>query len=389
MERLEAADQKTDAHSSSFRRPVVVYLRELPTFLNLIGFHDRGVEFLQVDGSQGEGGGQILRTAVFFSVVQNRPIVVSNIRAGRKEPGLKRQHVSALGVLAQVFGGVLTGAVEGSSEVRFAPGDSRADDLTVDMKTAASITLVLQAVVPAAAIKGRELSLHLTGGTDVPWSPTFDYFAIVAREAYARIGIEFKASDSRRGFYPRGGGRATAKVLPCQAIQPLDMIARSNIEEGRVISRCSRLSVRVAERQYSAAASVLSEGGLNPLAHEVVEDEADSPGSSILIYHSEVDALLGSDGLGARGKPAESVGKEAAERFVGAVRSGATLDSNIADMVLPLLSMADRPSRVAVPEVSSHLQTGLGLAKQFTGCEYSISKDGERWLVSVTPGRGN
>ena len=344
------------------------------------------MEYLEVDGSQGEGGGQILRTAVVYSVIQKRPIRVSKIRAGRETPGLKRQHVSALGVLAEVFDGKLTGAVEGSSEVSFAPGSHKLDRLAVDMGTAASITLVLQAVVPAAALSGSKLSLELVGGTDVPWSPTFDYFDRVLQEAYAAVGIRFDAKVSRRGYYPRGGGRVRVDIEPCEKMNPLNLLGISHVGAAGIVSRCAMLPRHVAERQLSAAASVLDGAGIRSGQREVTEGDADSPGSSILIYSTGGGALLGCDAIGARGRPAEAVGREAAGSFIEAVRSRACVDSNLADMVLPLLSLAPGPSRVRVPSVSSHLKTGLALAKQFTSCEFAMVQEGSSWVVSVMPG---
>ncbi len=343
------------------------------------------MEYLEVDGSQGEGGGQVLRTAVVFSVIKKMPIRVSKIRAGREVPGLKTQHVSALRVLADVFDGELADAVEGSSEVYFAPGSPKLDRIFLDMRTAASITLVLQAVVPAAALSGSNLSLELVGGTDVPWSPTFDYFDVVLREAYAAIGIRFDSKVGRRGYYPRGGGHVTVDVEACRAMKPLDLVARPSIDRVGALSRCAMIPRHVAERQLNSATSVLDGAGIRLGHANVAEEKADSPGSSFLIYSTGDGALLGSDAIGARGKPAEAVGREAANNFVGAVRSGACLDANLADMVLPLLSLAPGPSRVSVPAVSSHLKTGLALAQQFTSCEFAMVEDGPRWVVSVKP----
>jgi len=343
------------------------------------------VQFLDIDGSQGEGGGQILRTALAFSVIKGRPVRVSRVRAGRKEPGLRRQHVSALKILADIFDGELTGAVEGSSQVTFSPGRARLKSLSIDMGTAASITLVLQAVVPAASLFGSSVTLDLRGGTDVPWSPTFDYFATVVRGAYAAIGMEFEARAQRRGYYPRGGGRVTASVRPSEGVRPLDLITQPMAHDVRVWSRCGMLPSHVAERQMAAAASALEAEGYRPSETNVASDEADSPGSSVLVSSLASGEFLGSDSLGKKGVPAEEVGRGAAESLVAAIRSGATLDSNLADMILPLLSLADVPSRAKVPEVTPHLETSLAIAKQFTSCSYRRAQGDRCWLVEVTP----
>ena len=170
------------------------------------------MEAVEVDGSFGEGGGQILRTAAAFAIALHRPIHVTGIRAGRRVPGLRQQHVSALEILRAVSGGRRAGCSVGSSEISFQPGSGSETSLFFDLRTAASITLVLQAVVPAVALSGRRLSLELVGGTDVPWSPTFDYFATVVRHAFSMVGVGFSAETLSRGYYPRGGGRARVSI---------------------------------------------------------------------------------------------------------------------------------------------------------------------------------
>jgi RNA 3'-phosphate cyclase len=345
------------------------------------------VDFVAIDGSRGEGGGQILRTAVTFSAILQKPVSVTKIRAGRGEPGLRRQHLSALLVLAKVFGGRLEGASEGSSAIRFVPGDANVDSLSVDMGTAASITLVLQAVVPAVALSGRKLRLELKGGTDVPWSPTFDYFATVVRRAYARIGIKFGTEASRRGYYPRGGGEASCSVDPCPSISPLNLVEQERILGADLLSRCGSLSRHVAERQLSAASTLLEESGFELLSAGVSEEPSDSPGTSMLTYSAARGAYLGADGIGARGKPAEEVGRETASKFVAEAASGACLDSNLADMVLPLLSLGKSPSKVRVGKVTSHLQSGMDIASMFTSCSWSVDSGAKGTVITITPSK--
>jgi RNA 3'-terminal phosphate cyclase (ATP) len=345
------------------------------------------VEFLEVDGSQGEGGGQILRTAVSFSSIMRKPVRIVNIRAGRDVPGLKRQHVSALEVLSKVFGGELQGAAVGSSAVTFVPGAPKLSALSIDMGTAASITLVLQAVVPAVALSGSRLSLDLVGGTDVPWSPTFDYLQHVVREAYGSIGIRFELDAKRRGYYPRGGGVVSARVEPSGGVLPLDLSARPRVPGAMLLSRCGRLPRHVAERQLASAAASLEESGIPVLVSAQSEEQADSPGSSVLAYFTGNGGFLGADAIGERGKPAEEVGKDAGVRFASAAKSGAAVDPNLADMIIPLLSMAPGGSRVRVPDVTEHLKSGLHLAAQFTSCKWSITEEGRTKVVEIAPGQ--
>jgi RNA 3'-phosphate cyclase len=345
------------------------------------------VDYIRVDGSRGEGGGQILRTAVAFSAIRDLPVRIEKIRGGREVPGLKRQHVSALQVLTRVFGGELEGASEGSSEVTFVPGRQRLQRLSLDMGTAASITLVLQAVVPAVALTRSRLELELTGGTDVPWSPTLDYFEEVVGPAYERIGIGFRVVVRRRGYYPRGGGRVTATIEPSAGLVPLDLVEKHATKKVTLVSRCGHLPRHVAERQLESAAAGLVREGFGVASTKLTEEESDSPGSSLLAYNVSPSKYIGADGIGAKGKPAEEVGRETASRFIAAARSGGCLDPNLADMVIPLLSLAPGLSRVAVPAVTPHLASGLELASQFTGCRWSAEEGEGGVTVSVSPGR--
>jgi RNA 3'-phosphate cyclase len=343
------------------------------------------LEFIEVDGSKGEGGGQILRAAIAFSAILRKPVRVSKIRAGRSEPGLKIQHLSALQALAKVFEGELTGAKEGSTVISFIPSSPRMNSLSIDMGTAASITLVLQAVVPAVALNHISLSLDLVGGTDVPWSPTCDYYGRVVSEAFGSIGIGFDLDVRRRGYYPRGGGKVISTVRPSRGVSSVDLTEKQKVPGARVVSRCGSLPRHVANRQLAAATKALESAGFSVLGSEIAEEQTDSPGSSILVYYIGEGAYLGADALGARGRPAEEVGKEAASRFVAMANSGAALDSNLADMLLPLLSMASRPSQARIPEVTEHLRSGLDLAVQFTSCAWSADTSDGGALIRVEP----
>lgn len=279
----------------------------------------------------------------------------------------------------------MKGAVEGSSEITFVPGVKRNAAISLDMGTAASITLVLQAVIPAVALTGSALALDLVGGTDVPWSPTLDYFQRVVREGFGVIGISFTVEASRRGYYPRGGGRVSARVEPAHSVRSLEMVERPPVIEARLVSRCAGLPRHVAERQLSSASEVLERGGIRVAGCELKVEESSSPGSSVLAYSFGRGWLLGGDGIGARGRTAEEVGEHAAVKFVDACRSGACMDSNVADMLVPLLAMAPKKSQVRVHSISGHLNSGLQLAGQFTSCDWSVEGEGASFIVSVSP----
>src|SRR3989475_10206359 len=235
------------------------------------------MELIEIDGSYGEGGGQILRTAVAFSIILGRPVRVTKVRAGRNNPGLRPQHASVLKILGELCGGRLEGGEFGSTAIAFYPGVVEASSMKVDMGTAASITLVLQAVVPATSLSGSSLELELVGGTDVPWSPTFDYFANVVHKAFWDFGIRFEVTASRRGYYPRGGGRVKTVIEPCVSLKPVVLVARPSADVVRIRSRCGRLPVHVAVRQLDAASNFLEKSGIAVKERVHSEEQADSP----------------------------------------------------------------------------------------------------------------
>jgi len=345
------------------------------------------MELLEIDGSHGEGGGQILRAAVAFSIILGRPVRVTKVRAGRSNPGLRPQHASALKILREVCGGRLEGGEVGSSAITFHPGVVEASTMKVDLATAASITLVLQAVVPASSLSGSSLDLELVGGTDVPWSPTFDYFASVVVPAFKMIGIGCRAEASKRGYYPKGGGAVKATVEPCRRVAPLELAERGSNPPASVVSRCGRLPAHVAERQAQAAQSYLRGQGIEVESATASQVVSDSPGSSVLISTTRADCLLGSDSIGALGKSAESVGLGAAKEFAAAYKSGACLDVHLSDTIAPFLSLAGTDSRILLPRVSEHLKTSLHVASLFTGCSYDFASQGKGWAASIRPAK--
>ncbi len=341
---------------------------------------------VEVDGSFGEGGGQILRTAVCFSMALGVPIHVTKIRAGRRIPGLRPQHSATLKILSEICSGQLSGGGVGSTELTFIPGGIARKRMSFDLGTAASIPLVLQAVIPAVSLMGSSLDIELVGGTDVPWSPTSDYLECVVRPAMNALGISFSFHVQRRGYYPNGGGRATVHIDPCERVKALRLPVRGVHQGGpSIVSRCGRLPISVAERQADAAASELRSSRMEPTKKDVSLEDSLSPGSSVLVSLVWEGCFLGGDSIGARGKPAESVGREAARAFLTAFSSGATVDAHLADMLAPVLCLSDSSSVLLIPEVTQHLRTSLHVAKQFTSSDYEFLPAAQAILMSISP----
>lgn len=337
----------------------------------------------RIDGSYGEGGGQILRTSVALSAITGRPIEVFNIRAKRENPGLRAQHITAIKAVGMLCNAGIENCSIGSGNIRFTPAEMKGGSVRIDVSTAGSTTLVLQAVVPAVSLAGSSAQLELIGGTDVRWSPTADYVKHVLQPAYRLLGVSFDFYVQKRGYYPVGGGIVKASIEPCSKPSGLDITSARRLEP-KIVSVCSMLPKHVAERQIASALAKLEKEGVKCNSYSLSMEQSQSPGSSILVYSvSDYGPFIGGDAIGERGKRAEDVGAEAAERFLQTYMSGASIDPNLADMLVLPLSLVRGRSRFVVNKVSQHLSTNLFVAGSLVDCKYDIAGFDNNYMVTI------
>lgn len=345
---------------------------------------------IEIDGSYGEGGGQILRTAVSLSALAMEPVRVVKIRAGRPQPGLKSQHIAGVELAARLVKARVTGLKVGSTEVRFEPIERCGGEFSFDVGTAGSISLVLQAALPPAVLSREPVSFHLTGGTDVSWSPPIDYMREVFLRMLRRVGPLVNLVQERRGHYPAGGGRVFCSVGMNKEILPLDLVDFGKLREIGGISHCVKLPSHVAERQATSAEAAFQDQHIDSIriARESYPKAAIphlSPGSGIVLWaESETGARLGSDCLGEKGRSAENVGAEAARTLIHELVSGKAIDSHLCDMLVPYLALASGESRIGVTEITSHLMTNLWVVQQILGAKAEIQgKTGEPGVLRI------
>jgi len=335
---------------------------------------------IDVDGSMMEGGGQLLRMATTYGAVMGVPVRVRNIRAGRRPPGLRPQHLMTLRAVAEICDADARGLSLGSGEVEFHPGPPRGGSYRFDIGTAGSISQLLQCVAPVAAFADSPVRLRVVGGTAVRWSPPVPTLDRVVWEALRRMGFEGELAVRREGFYPRGGGIVEASISPVDQLRPLVIGRPERVDIVRGISRCGRLPGHVAERQARAAEAILREAGYRAEVERrvAVGPEAPrSPGSFICLWaETEPRAFLGADALGERGKPAERVGAEAAGFLVEQLRTGAAVDLHTADSLVLWCSLADGDSVFTTSKLTMHTATAIELARLITGAEFKV--EGER-----------
>ncbi|HIP89842.1 MAG TPA: RNA 3'-terminal phosphate cyclase [Thermococcus paralvinellae] len=329
-----------------------------------------------IDGSYGEGGGQILRTAVALSVITGEPVKIINIRANRPNPGLRSQHLHGILALKELCNARVKGAEVGSKVLEFYPGKIQPKHVKIPITTAGSITLVLQALLPAMAFADREVTFEITGGTDVPWSPPVDYLKNVTLFALERMGLKAEIEIKRRGHYPRGGGIVVGKVKPWEEKKELKATRFTKIESFEGISHAVKLPSHVAIRQANAARQVIERAYPNTPINIVEEyyDRDNDPhlgsGSGIVVWANTDVLRLGGDALGKRGKPAEVVGREAAKELLGQLKPMNAVDKFLGDQLIPFLAFAG--GEIWVSEITKHLVTNVWVVEGFFGKVFEV-----------------
>ena len=341
-------------------------------------------DLVKIDGSHGEGGGQILRTAISLSAISGKPIEVTNIRANRTNPGLRPQHLAGIKIIADLFHAKSENLKVGAEWIRFSPSDKfEGGSIKFDIGTAGSIPLILMTVVPAVSLSNNSLQIEVTGGTDVKASPTIDYIKHIVAKSYLSIGPKFSVDVLKRGYYPKGGGIVQCTIKPCKTPGTIELLATEYLEP-KIISVCSQLPIHVAKRQISSALIALEKKDIRCSNYTASIETSISPGSSILVYSaSDFGLYVGGDSIGELGKRAEAVGNEAAMRFLDSTLAQATVDPFLADMLVLPLALSKGRSRYRVGRVTQHLLTNLHVVSQMIGCKYSIEQQGGSYIVMI------
>jgi RNA 3'-terminal phosphate cyclase (ATP) len=327
---------------------------------------------LEIDGSFGEGGGALVRIATALAALTSTPIRIYNIRANRPKKGLSYQHLTAIKALAKLTKAKIQGAKLGSMEIKFTPQRIKGGNFYFDVKTAGSIGLVLQALMIPAAFAQDKTTFKIRGGTDVKWSPPIDYIKNVTLPLLEKMGYKGKIKLLKRGYYPKGGGTIEARIQPIKKLKPIKL-TKTRINSIKGISHAGKLPLHVAERQARAAQEKLQEKGLE--ADIRIEHSTDtlSPGSGIILW-AEGNTRIGASSLGEKGKPAEIVGREAAEELIKFLEGGAPLDKYMGDQIIPYMSIAGN-SIIKTVEFSMHAYTNIHITEKITRKKFKVKGD--------------
>lgn len=341
---------------------------------------------LELDGS--DGGGQLLRTALSLSAVTGRPFRMENVRGERPTPGLKTQHVAAVRVVADATDATVDGDERGSETLAFAPDGFRGGDVFAEVETAGSAALVCDAVLPLAAAVGETLSVTVTGGTDVEWSPSADYLRRAKLPLLRGFGLDADAEVRRRGFYPAGGGRLSVEIRP-STLARLRLRSRGALRRVLVnaVATESLSDADVAERLRDAAVERLTAAS-GPNLAAAVEPAAEyvpasSPGAAVTLVAECEGGRAGFVGLGKRGVPAESVAADAVDAFASWRAGDAPVDARMGDQLAVWVALAG--GAVRVPAVTDHLRTNVEVIRAFD-YDVAVEPDGDGAVV-LSPDR--
>jgi len=355
---------------------------------------------IRIDGGYLESGGQIARTALALSTITKKSFEIHDIRKGRKEPGLKNQHLYCVKSLQELCNAEAEGAELGSLSLKYYPKKLVAKNLNIDIETAGSITLLMQALLLPIMFVSKPITITIIGGSDTKFSQPFDYFNNILLPQLQRFA-KTEAKLLKRGYYPKGNGKVEIKINPKyklndfssfedfqkhlkQNIHPYSLIEQHHLIQIKGISHASRNleNAKVAERQADSAQLILKQNYHAPISITTQYQDTLSTGSGITLWaifsknKDDIDEnnpiRVGADSLGEQGKKAEIVGEEAANLLITQIESKAPVDRFLADQILPFMALIG--GKIKASEITNHCRTNIYTIEQFFGKIFEIDE---------------
>lgn len=327
---------------------------------------------IKIDGSFGEGGGQILRTSLVLSAITGEPLNIQNIRANRSTPGLQMQHLTAVNAIATITGADLKGAELNASRVQIIPGKPQDGNYQFNISTAGALTLVLQTIFLPLSLAEKPSSITLTGGTHVRWSPIWDYIRDCWLPLMKSLGFWGEIDLEKGGFYPRGGGKAFITINPAETLKSFNCTDRGELLRIRGFSGVANLEESIAKRQKHQALrrlyTICRDSKIKTLT-------LPSPGKGTYVFLQAEFAKRGFacfSSLGAPGKPAENVADEAVDDLIAFLDTDGCVDQYMADQILLPLSIIPGKSNFRTSRVTQHLLTNIYVIQQFLPVKISL-----------------
>jgi RNA 3'-terminal phosphate cyclase (ATP) len=334
---------------------------------------------ITIDGSQGEGGGQILRSSLALSICTGQPFKIVNIRAGRKKPGLMRQHLTAVGAARDVGGAEVEGAAIGSTTLVFRPGKIRAGSHVFAVGTAGSATLVVQTVLPALLIADARSHVTLEGGTHNPYAPPWDFLAKTFLPLVTKMGPNISTELVRPGFFPAGGGKFTVDIEPKQ-LRDIEITERGAITRRSARAIVSNLPIQIAQRELKIIKGKLNWSREWLYAEDITNSHG--PGNVLMVELETEHVTEVFTGFGEKGILAEKVARQVVDEIKEYLISTAPVGSHLADQLMLPMALAGKGCYRTMP-LTRHSQTNLDVIKMFLDIPVRIEPiDDKTWIIS-------
>jgi RNA 3'-terminal phosphate cyclase (ATP) len=329
---------------------------------------------IKIDGSKGEGGGQVIRSALTLSLLTGQSVQIEKIRAGRTKPGLRAQHLTAVQAAVEISQGRVEGAAMGSLKITFHPGDVRSGRFAFEIPTAGSACLVLQTIWLPLALSNSSTDLTITGGTHVPWSPCFEYIERCWCAFMALLGYPGEVNIHKAGYYPKGGGIIHAKIQPGTRNPGIELLNPGRLNSINGVAGISGLPDGIVAREIDLTESRLEKYGVEMRFSTRRVPALDKGNYFVLVGEFERSRAC-FFGLGARGKPAEVVADEAINALESFLQTGAAIDPFMADQILLPLAFTSGKSRFTTSKITSHLKTNASVIEAFGVAEIEAVKE--------------
>lgn len=341
---------------------------------------------LEIDASYGEGGGQLLRTAVALAAITGTAVQLRGIRAGRSKPGLAPQHLAAVRAVAAVCGAGLEPLELGAQALRFVPGALRAGRYEFDIGTAGSITLLLQALLPVLLRAPGPSEVIVHGGTDVRAAPPLDYYTHVLLHLLRPMGVQVQLQELRRGYFPRGGGEVRVRVTP-GPLQALRLAGAGALTAVHGLAHVANLPAHIAERMRDAALAPLAARGRSAQIETRLlgPTQAIGMGGALVLWAQTAHSTLGAARVAERGLRAEDIGAGVAAELLAELDSGAAVDVHAADQLLIYCALAEGESHYSTRELSRHAQTAMWLIEHFLPRRFRTEVQAGRVAITTGP----
>ena len=332
-----------------------------------------------IDGSQGEGGGQILRTSLTLAILTKQPVRIEHIRAKRAKPGLLRQHLTAVQAAVAVSGGEAKGAEIGSRTLTFAPGEIKGGNYHFAIGTAGSCTLVLQTILLPLLQADRKSTVTITGGTHNPSAPPVDFLQRAFLPLLKRMGANIEVELKKYGFYPSGGGEIIAHIAPCPTLQGLELCERGERRQSFAEAYLANLPVHIAERELQTVGELMNWRKEQLFGRGLTRQSGPGNVVTLTLEHEHVTEVF--TGFGERGVPAEAVAKTACKEALDYIASQAAVGPHLADQLLLPLALAGS-GRFTMPAPTQHFTTNAAVIEKFLAVKVRMEQK-ERNLYEV------